>query len=88
MSYDVSPDRLRELLTRTCQYPGNQPGQQHCGVTAVFSVLKRDFDPVHPTVGDNYDCCEAHLAPVVTETDAPDPGYVVHVTVISPGKPS
>lgn len=69
---------------RTCQSPGTEPGRQHCGAPAVFSVLRRDFDPVRPSPRDGYDCCEAHLGRVIREVDEmAAPGYVVHVTVIA-----
>jgi len=70
-------------MPATCQYPGNQPGT-YCGAVAVFSVLRRDFSPVHPAQRDNWDCCEEHLGRVVLDIDQwPEPGYVVSVSVIA-----
>ena len=73
------------MTARGCTYPGNQPGQAFCGAAAVFSVLRRGYDPVHPDPDrDNLDRCREHLAATVEGVDcAAEPGYVVHVTVIA-----
>lgn len=85
-SASAQPRYLAALIAgKPCWYADEYAGIPPCSSRAVFSVLKRGFDAIHPDPDrDHRYCCREHLAVTVELTDEEsDPGCTVHVSVLS-----
>lgn len=72
------------MSSEPCWYQDEHLNEPPCSSPAVFAVHRRNADPFRPDPDrDRLLCCRDHLPVTVELTDEPEPGYVVHVTVIA-----